>query len=679
MNTRFLLAALFLAAAPALRADGPKDNISENVRRIPPPGIAVPEIDRAELSRGLVALGKEIESLPGALKNKPGLLELLPDVQIFHKAVHYALDYDEFFKPAEIATAKALLQQGLERARALREGKAPWTNATGLVVRGFLSRIDGSVQPYGLVVPESFQPGGAPRRLDFWFHGRGETLSEVNFIADRQKTPGQFTPPNTLVLHLYNRYCNPARFAGETDVFEAWAHVKKFYPVDDNRVVVRGFSMGGASCWNFATHHAGLWAAAAPGAGFSETAEFLKVFQDETLKPTWWERKLWHLYDATDYALNLYNCPTVAYSGENDKQKQAADAMEKALAKEGLRLTHLIGPKTAHAYEPQAKLEVARRIDALAAKGRNPVPEKVKFTTFTLRYNRMFWVTVDGLEQHWERARVDAAFYDDTNRIEVTTKNVSALMLSFEPGQYPLDLTKHAKVILDGQALEAPLAFSDRSFTASFHKEGRSWKSADSALRTPHSALAKRHGLQGPIDDAFMDSFLMVLPTGEPLNAAVGKWAQSERHHAVEQWRQQFRGDAPIRDDDEVSAADIASHNLILWGDPRSNEVLKRIADKLPIHWDAQTIRVGKETFNAGHHVPVLIYPNPLNPQRYVVINSGFTYREYDYLNNARQTPKLPDWAVIDIQRPVTSRAPGGIAAAGFFGERWELMSKPDL
>jgi len=32
--------------------------------------------------------------------------------------------------------------------------------------------------------------------------------------------------------------------------------------------VVRGFSMGGAACWNFAVHYPGLWAAAAPGALF---------------------------------------------------------------------------------------------------------------------------------------------------------------------------------------------------------------------------------------------------------------------------------------------------------------------------------------------------------------------------------------------------------------------------
>src|SRR5262249_9644643 len=143
--------------------------------------------------------------------------------------------------------------------------------------------------------------------------------------------------------------------------------------------------------------------------------------------------------------------------------------------------------------------------------------------------------------------------------------------------------------------------------------------------------------------------------------------------HAIDHWRKQFRGEARVKNDDAVSDADIAAHHLVLWGDPASNKILARIADKFPIRWDAEGVRVGKAFFGADQHVPVLIYPNPLNPKRYVVLNSGFTFREYDYLNNARQVPKLPDYAVIDLSKPVTSRAPGGIAAAGFFDERWQL------
>jgi Prolyl oligopeptidase family len=668
------------------RADGPDDNLPDRVRRIPPPGIAVPAADRAELEAGVAELGQEIDALRAAAPSRPAgaaagrparpldVPDLLPDVQIYYNAVRYALTYDEFFQPREIAVAKALLKQGQERARALRDGQAPWTTAVGLVVRGYLSRIDGSVQPYGLVVPASYQSGAPTRhRLDVWFHGRGETLSELSFLQDRQRSPGEFTPPDTFVLHPYGRYCNANRFAGEVDLFEALEHVRKHYPIDEDRLAVRGFSMGGAACWQFAVHFAGQWAAAAPGAGFSETADFLKVFQNESVQPSWYEQKLWHLYDSVDYAVNLFNCPTVAYSGEIDGQKQAADRMAEALRREGIELVHIIGPQTRHAYHPQSKEEIDRRVDAILARGRNPMPRHVLFTTWTLRYDRMLWVQVDGLKQHWERARVDAEILDP-HTVKVNTANVTALTLSMPPGLCPLEQTRRPKVLLDRQTLEAPPVLSDRSWTAHFRLVADRW----TVVASPDDGtLRKRHSLQGPIDDAFMDSFLMVRPTGTPLNERVGAWAAAEQKHAIEHWRRQFRGEARVKDDRDVTPDDIAGNNLILWGDPSSNQVLAKIVARLPVHWDGQGVRVGARTYPADRALPVLIYPNPLNPRRYVVLNSGFTFREYDYLNNARQTPKLPDYAVVDVSVPPTSRAPGGILDAGFFGERWELLPSP--
>jgi hypothetical protein len=171
-----------------------------------------------------------------------------------------------------------------------------------------------------------------------------------------------------------------------------------------------------------------------------------------------------------------------------------------------------------------------------------------------------------------------------------------------------------------------------------------------------------------------MDSFVMVKPTGQPLNSKVGAWANAEMNHAIEHWRRQFRGDVQLLRDDTVTEADWANKNLVLWGDPSSNKLLAKIADRLPIRWSAQGIQAGKHTYSADHHVPVFIYPNPLNLHRYVVLNSGFTFREYDYLNNARQVPKLPDYAIVDINTPVSARLPGRIADAGFFGEKWEWL-----
>ena len=113
--------------------------------------------------------------------------------------------------------------------------------------------------------------------------------------------------------------------------------------------------MGGAAAWHFAVHYSDRWFAANPGAGFSETPRFLNVFQNEKVEPTWYEKTLWHLYDCTDYAANLLQCPTVAYSGELDGQKQAADVMDEALRAEEVRLVHIIGPADQACLSPRGQ------------------------------------------------------------------------------------------------------------------------------------------------------------------------------------------------------------------------------------------------------------------------------------------------------------------------------------
>src|SRR5262249_54844829 len=152
-------------------------------------------------------------------------------------------------------------------------------------------------------------------------------------------------------------------------------------------------------------------------------------------------------------------------------------------------------------------------------RGRNPLPNRVRFTTWTLRYNQAFWVTVDELDQHWERARVDARFggnFPPNADVSVRVDNVAAFTLAMPPRLCPFDPARKPRVrvtALGGNRpgpedpLEAAPVLTDRSWTAHFRKVEGKWQAAASA---DTDTLRKRPGLQGPIDDAFMDRFLMV-------------------------------------------------------------------------------------------------------------------------------------------------------------------------
>ena len=629
-------------------------------------GIETPKEVHAEFSAEIKRQAKIADDLRLKLKDQPKLLKFLPDAEIFYESVKRTLEDQIFYTKKQFDVARNQLKMGSERLEQLSKGKTPWNSQTGLVVRGYVSKIDGSLQPYGLVVPESYKPKIKPLRLDIWQHGRSNKLSEVAFIDQRLNKPGIFTPKNTIVLHPYGRYCNAMKFAGEVDTFEAMDSVKYFYPIDEDRICMRGFSMGGAAAWHFGAHYADQWVAVNPGAGFVDV-EIYQGLKDKLDTIPWYEKKMWSFYDPLAVAVNLENTTVVAYSGEEDKQKQAADLMEAALAKEGHKIEHIIGPKTGHKYEPKAKEKVAKLVDEAAQNGKPQQPAKVRLTTSTLKYYQMHWITLDGLEKHWEMARVEGELKQDG--VHLTTRNVNALSLLLK-GIHGKRRTIH----IDGQQIGPyPDSASPRDhWTPHIHKADGTWK-----LGYLPKGLRKKHNLQGPIDDAFMAPFLVVTPSQKSLNPTFDKWVEREIKEFTYQWRKQFRGEPRIKKDSEVTLEDVKNYNLILFGNPRSNEKLFDMIYKLPYRWKKTHFEVNGKEYSFDTHAPAMIYPNPENPDRYIVINSGFTFAAAGKASNSRQTPRLPDWAVLDLKVTPLDRADGtGVVDAGFFDENWKWKTR---
>ncbi len=687
-----------LCQAPAdPDANAPAKSPAQNRKpaQLPPPGVAIPDTDRAELTAGAAELGNEIAALKLA-KMVPEMSALIPDVEIFHKAVDWALRYDEFYDVKQVATARTLLAEGKSRAAALRDGKAPWTTATGPVVRGYRSKIDASVQPFGVVVPATWKGIGdkTPRATWIWNHGRNEKLTELAFIADRMKNRGEFTPDDTFVAHPYGRYCNATKFAGEMDVFEALDGARRAYPIDNSRLVNAGFSMGGASAWHLGAHHSGLWAASHAGAGFAETEEYAGVFAPGKTPPPWWETILYRWYDATICSANYFNHPMFAYHGSEDKQKQSTEIMKRFAEKEGVTIQEFIGPGVAHKYEPNTKKEIAEKIGEVVAKGHEEKKE-FRLVTYSEFGAEAPSLKITALEKGWERAEATVSFANPGSP-QITTKNVRRLEVYRMRSTDVRDPKKQLTLTIDGQALPkgagiieaADMVIDPKTKTKGpatvgwsghFEKVDGKW-APDSGFLTRvsrGSADSKSEHICGPIDHAFMHSFVFVRPTGAPLNAALGEWTQRELAHATKQWRGIFRGDAPTVEDTRLTDELIKSSNIVLWGDPSSNAVLKKIADKLPVKWSKDGLEFGGVKYDEATHVPILIFPNPLNPQRYVVLNSGFTFnRAAASGTNSLQTPKLPDWAIVDTSVPPDDKFPGKIVDAGFFDEGWKFTKE---
>ena len=56
-------------------------------------------------------------------------------------------------------------------------------------------------------------------------------------------------------------------------------------------------------------------------------------------------------------------------------------------------------------------------------------PDHIRFVTYTTRYNRDYWLSVYGIEKHYERADVDAQRTGARSTYDIKTRNMTRLVL----------------------------------------------------------------------------------------------------------------------------------------------------------------------------------------------------------------------------------------------------------
>ena len=141
------------------------------------------------------------------------------------------------------------------------------------------------------------------------------------------------------------------------------------------------------------------------------------------------------------------------------------------------------------------------------------------------------------------------------------------------------------------------------------------------------SGVHKEHGLSGPLSDIFYEPFLVVYGTqGEDKQEieATRKGAEAIRTKGLRGVR--FYA-VPLKSDREVAAADIEKFHLLLVGTPKSNLLLSRIQNQLPVRVEGGALVIGDRRFSGEDVGYRLIYPNPLNPHKYVVVCAAVTYK----------------------------------------------------
>jgi hypothetical protein len=540
-------------------------------------------------------------------------------------------------------------------AEKLEQGRDPYEGRTGMMRRAIPSPFDDALSELALYVPPSFDRTKDKKYpLVVALHGLNSypvSMMRALFgLDDEKREPAwkdrhfpPLPPVDAFVIAPYARGNTMYREIGEDDVLEAIAWMRSTFPIDETRITATGPSMGGIGSASLPFHYPHVFAAAAPLCGYHSYV----IRADIASRPQRpWEKLLLEERSNVYWAENGEHLPLWIVHGRRDLPETNSgvliaryEALHYSVKHEHPDVGHNVWGPTYADLKGFAWL-LPQKLD--------PRPKHVRFRTLRTRYGASAWVHVDASSLPAGWTDVDARW--DKSAITATTTGVAALHFD-APGV--------RTVTIDG----ANVTFQDEPIA--LHKEAGVWTKGSAPTESPQKAGR----VTGPIRDVFHEPIVFV-------------WADDPVEGRINERVARFFAERPgivtaypiVRDTDFLARGDALANDRALFLVGRTNRVLERLGT-FPIRVTDGAVTIGTSVVTGTNVGAAFIHPNPLRPDRYVVVVAGAdalgTFR-------AMSLPELlPDFVVWD-----DALAPargdlllGGatLRAGGFFETNWSL------
>lgn len=160
---------------------------------------------------------------------------------------------------------RAMMERFDRQLRAVASGDDVIARASGIIRRAFRSGVDGSLQPYTVVVPDKLEPAKKYPAMVF-LHGSD---SDDTSIGDTVRSCPTLFPERMFAIGPFGRGKSNAytKDRAQEDIREAVTDALRHYPIDPSRLVLAGFSMGGYGVYRTLYEDAGRYVAAAVFSG----------------------------------------------------------------------------------------------------------------------------------------------------------------------------------------------------------------------------------------------------------------------------------------------------------------------------------------------------------------------------------------------------------------------------
>lgn len=432
----------------------------------------------------------------------------------------------------------------LEQLSSLRK-KHP--DFTGCVQWAYLSRVDGSAQPFTLRIPDHFKRSRS-WPLYIYLHGMGGNHGEA--WGDRHPHP-------RVELNVEGRG-RAGGYAGvsEVDVMEAMDFVCAHWPIDRDRIVLRGGSMGGFGSFRLGSRYPDRWAALAPECGGAGGLPLL------------------NLVPVPVFALHSDDDDIVPVSYSRGAVEALNEAGGRAVMAEISGYGHSVG-------RWQEGIDRMHRWAVDKTRCRSKEMRHIRLTASDEASRSAWWVHVEkfGSEPSWPvvHARLDP---DNTLYIDIVNAEWTRLDLEASPAnmKQPLDM------VIDGGM---PIRMDPIPADCWIVKAGDRYVLSG----RPPAAPSRRLHYPGGLNALYHGEPLMVVygtRANEKTTAMMKSFAEKVSRSSNAgithlEWHWMTYGGYPVKADIEVTAEDQHRFNMILIGTAEQNAIVEEMAAAWPV------------------------------------------------------------------------------------------------
>ena len=532
----------------------------------------------------------------------------------------------------------------------------------------FLSSIDGSVQYYAVMPPQSGEFRDRPA-LFFSLHGAG--VDALNQAASYEpKKWGYVVAPT-------NR--RPYGFSwedwGRLDALEVLDIAMKKYNIDEGRVYLTGHSMGGHGTWFMGATYPDRFAAIGPSAGWITFHSYrFTNAPEETTQVKRMLRRAAAPSDLFSLVDNYRHFGVYVLHGAKDDNvpPEQSHMMIDRLKPIHRDFEYYEQPDAGHWWdnspEPGSDCVDWRPMFDFFARHVRPGIERTRTVEFSTANpgisSRDGWLAIDAQERQLSLSTARLHLDPGLNQVQGTTVNVSRLAI--DKGILRAHTT--AGVELDSQKTEVRL---DDILTGQiwFGKDHGKWHRVD-----PPSAAVKSARRNGTFKEAFRNRMALVYGTaGTPEE---NRWAFTRARYDAEKLWYQGNASVDVLPDTEFVPSKEPDRNVVIYGNSQTHRLWKALLPNCPVSVDRGRVVLGRKSVNRPDICCIFIRPRAGSEVASVGVVSGTGIEGLRLSHMVMYLEPglgLPDLTAFTSD--VMTSGDAGVVLTGFFGPDWSMES----